>query len=340
MSFLLNFFLLFSLLNNIYSFDFPSNHSFHKDYNVEWVYFVGQIESKDKKKFGFELSFFKGKITNEIEVFPVHFAISDLENKIHYQSQTIEREFGNLGKYNFEEIRSGDYSVKILSDRKFKLIAKPRGQNFSLELDLTSTKDKIILHGKNGFSIKSRKNPEYNSNYYSISDLSPKGELNLNSKKYSIESGYVWMDHEWSKSDKNSSLSSNEVSWDWFGINFDDGSVLMCFNFRKNNLTESESFGTFINSKKEKFYFEKENEIKIKKKNSIWKSPKSNKSYSLNWEIEFLDYKVLVEPIFSEQEFIALETTGNIYWEGAVKSSILQKEKFVSGKGYMELKGY
>ncbi len=333
-------FLKLIFVSALLPFDFPKDHSFHNEFNVEWVYFVGQVESSDGKKFGFELSFFKGKLTDEIEVFPVHFAISDLDNKIHYTAQTIQRGFGNLARFDKTGIRSGDFSLKILDKTKFLINANPRNKKISLQLELSSEPDQILLQGKNGFSTKSRKFPEYNSNYYSIPNLKPRGKLVLNEKTYEIISGYTWMDHEWSKSNKNSSLSSNEVSWDWFGINFEDGSSLMCFNFRKNKSSEPESFGTYINSKKEKFYFEKENQIKIKSLENFWKSKNSKIKYQLSWQIEFLDFKILVEPIFSEQEFIALETTGNVYWEGAIKSSLTKIDKKISGKGYMELKGY
>ena len=326
---------------SLYAFDFPKDHNFHDDFKIEWCYFVGILETEEGETFGYELSFFKG-IISEKKIYPVHFAISDFKNKIHYTSQTLQRESTGLATIKPNLIQSGEYNLEIINKSKFKLKAYPKMKNFALELDLESPETEILLHGENGYSKKSRKYPNIFSYYYSIPKLKTKGFLQLNTKKYKIQNSYSWMDHEWS-SEKNIEqkfdLSSQEIQWDWISIHFEDGSILMCFNFRKNKNENSETFGTFRDKKGKVTYFERENEILFTPILQEWKSSETKKKYNLNWEIKFLDKTILIEPYINNQEFIALQSTGNIYWEGAIKARLKDKINQWNGKGYLELKG-
>lgn len=150
---------------------------------MEWCYFVGILQSSEGKKYGYELSFFKGIFGKNREAFPVHFAISDLENKKHKIAQTIERKLGGMAGYDSKQIFSGDFILKIEGKTKFHLIAKPKhSSGLSLDLFLSGKNSDLLLHGDQGKSIKSRKNPDLYSYYYSIPGLSTKGELTLDGK--------------------------------------------------------------------------------------------------------------------------------------------------------------
>src|SRR5262245_42894131 len=41
---------------------FPKDHGVHHDTRYEWWYFTGHVLSKDQRKFGFELTFFRAGI--------------------------------------------------------------------------------------------------------------------------------------------------------------------------------------------------------------------------------------------------------------------------------------
>ncbi|MDX1956988.1 MAG: lipocalin-like domain-containing protein [Leptospiraceae bacterium] len=323
---------------------FPKDHSFHPDFGLEWCYFVGNLQDDSGKSIGYELSFFKAKISEKEEIFPVHFAISNIDEKKHITSQVIERRFGNLAGYNSKEIYSGDYSVKFLSSTEFQLKAEPRNSKIKLNLllSISSTSD-ILLHGEKGYSLKSRKYPEVFSYYYSIPRLVTKGSIWIEQKEFIVKSGTSWMDHEWSSQGKtilNSprNLSSSENSWDWLCLNLSDGSDLMVFNFRKNANEEPETFGTLSN-KKEKIYFKDIGSISLVPNGKKWKSGKTKKDYQLNWKIFSKGLELEIAPNFQEQEFIAIESTGNIYWEGSVQAQGKKDSAIITGKGYLELKG-
>ncbi|HMV43414.1 MAG TPA: lipocalin-like domain-containing protein [Leptospiraceae bacterium] len=340
---------LFILINLMYlsldAFEFPKDHSFHKDFQIEWCYFVGNLKAKTGQDFGYELSFFRANMRGKKEIFPVHFAISNLSTKRHYTSQSLERRIGNLAAYTSYVIKNGDYKIEILGEAKFRISAKPRKDLISLDLLLTSTRNDILLHGKEGYSQKSNLDSNIYSYYYSIPRLITEGYIQIESQRFEIESGTSWMDHEWSAPEKDSSelkstIVSEENSWDWLCLNLSDGSDLMLFNFRKNKNTEPETFGTFRDSNGRIETFKPDGKMKLESLNEIWKSPITNKNYPMKWKVIGEDLNLVVETRFNNQEFIGFKTTGNTYWEGAIVATGIYKKQKINGKGYLELKGY
>ena len=45
-------------------------------------------------------------------------------------------------------------------------------------------------------------------------------------------------------------------------------------------------------------------------------------------------------PLLKNQELVTLQSTGNVYWEGAVAVEGQSNGQAVSGQGYVELTGY
>lgn len=314
---------------------------------MEWCYFVGILRSSEGKSYGYELSFFKGIFGKETEVFPVHFAVSDLENKNHKTAQTIERTLGGMAGYDKNGIFSGDFRLEIKGKSAFHIVAKPKNASgLSLDLTLNADPSKILLHGERGKSLKSRNNPNYYSYYYSIPRLSTKGELKVEGKKISITEGESWMDHEWSSplgSTIKAELSDRNNAWDWICILLEDGSELTVFNFRESRNSASESFGTFRSKNGTVIRLEKE--ISFLHDSSFWKSARTGKKYPLYWNLrtrsssQEAELDLRIEPFFEDQEFDSRPTTGFSYWEGAVKISGTKTGKTVRGNGYLELKG-
>lgn len=169
-----------------FHFSFPKDHSFHSDYALEWCYFVGHIKAESGNLYGYELSFFRLKFSDgedwNPEVFPVHFAISDLNQKRHETSQTIKRNLNDLAGYKNNLIYSGEFEFQILSRDQFLIKAYPKSKNIALELSLNGNGN-ILSHGKDGISIKSKRNPSIFSYYYSYPRLKTKGTLWFQGKK-------------------------------------------------------------------------------------------------------------------------------------------------------------
>lgn len=336
-------FLCFLLLPHkvLHSLDFPKDHSFHKGFKLEWCYFVGNLESTDKLKIGYELSFFKAELQGKEEIFPVHFAISENIQKKHITIDALHRRLGLLGNYTEKMISSGDYKIEILSPLEFQIIARPRNSQISLNLNLKiSNRNEILLQGPLGISLKSRKYPEIYSNYYSIPRLKTNGYIKNGDKKYEIVNGLTWMDHEWSSpsTQKNEKIGSPNTEWDWVCLNLEDGTDIMAFNFRNSKDEPSETFGTMRMKNGDLRYFSKPEEVLFFSSPDIWKSNKTGKNYKLNWSLKIGDYELNLKPNFEDQEFVALRSTGNSYWEGGIsaKGKVNGRESF--GNGYLELK--
>ncbi len=332
---------LFFPLQILHSFDFPKDHSFHKGYKLEWCYFIGNLESTDKLKIGYELSFFKAEIQGKEEIFPVHFAISENSQKKHITVDALHRRIGSLGKYTEKMIRSGDYKIEILSPLEFQIVARPRNSSISLNLSLKiSNPNEILLQGPNGISPKSRKYPDVFSNYYSIPRLKTNGYIKNGDKQYEIVNGLSWMDHEWSspRAQKNEKIGSPNTEWDWVCLNLEDGTDIMAFNFRNSKEEASESFGTIRTKNGDVRYFSNSEEVFLLPTSEVWKSKKTGKSYKLNWNLKIGEYNLILKPNFEDQEFDAIQSTGNSYWEGGITATGKINGRESTGNGYLELK--
>lgn len=324
-------------------FEFPKDHSFHPEYKLEWVYFVGWIQTETGREFGYELSFFRTDLSGKESVYPVHFAISDFQNSSHLTSQTIERGITGLGVFSTSMIQSGDFQVQILPDHRFHLKAQPRDSSIQLDLQLNPQESKpIYLQGKDGISPKSRKYPGIQSRYYSIPRLETRGEIQISGDRFRIAGGESWMDHEWSgKSGESESdkISGKESAWSWVGLWLEDGTDLTVFNFQNSPSDPVETFGSLRKKGENPEYFHKAGEVSFTPQSDLWKSQSTGRKYPLRWKIQVSDLEIEISPQFNHQEFDARSSTGNIYWEGGVRASGIRSGKKVTGKGYLELKG-
>lgn len=326
-----------------FHFSFPKDHNFHSDFGLEWCYFVGHIKAESGNLYGYELSFFRLKFSDgdswNPELYPVHFAISDLSKKRHYTSQTIKRNLGDLAGNKENRIFSGEYEFQILSKDQFLIKAKPKSGEIALELSLEGNGN-ILSHGKDGISIKSKRNPKIFSYYYSYPRLKTKGSLWIEGKKESILSGDSWMDHEWSeKTSKNiPTLAKGQSGWDWISLMDDKGGDYVFFRFRESSKVSPEIFGTYRDVRGKVTYWSDISEIQMEPMGTPWKSEITKIEYPLQWKIKYPGGEWIVSPIFNEQEFDGSDSTKTIYWEGAVKADDPIQKK--SAKGYLELKGY
>jgi predicted secreted hydrolase len=326
----------------------PKDHKFHRDSNLEWIYFVGHIKTKSGKNLGFEASFFyshlgeknfKSEKKSKSEVFPVHFAISNFDKKIHQTAQVLGRNIGGLVVNTPEKILVHDYTLEIPDSEIFQIHAVPReNPGIGISFRLLANRGQKIFHGENGFSRKSLQNPNFSSQYYSISRIPVSGKILWEGIWEEVESGQAWMDHEWTYAN----LGDQSNSWDWVGLSLDDGSDWMAFRFRPERKGISEIFGT-------KFFLDKTTAFDPNSDlewspvpGSEWTSKNSKNKYPMVWRLRSKkeDLDISVRAIFSEQEFDARLSAGLIYWEGGVLVEGFHQKKAVKGKGYMELKGY
>src|SRR5690606_15232657 len=105
----------------------------------------------------------------------------------------------------------------------FRLRASEGG--VAVDLELRPAKEPV-LQGERGLS---RKGPEPGnaSYYYSLTRLETRGTVTGDGEPAEV-TGLSWLDREWSTS----ALSGDQVGWDWFALQVDDGWELMLYRLR------------------------------------------------------------------------------------------------------------
>ena len=128
--------------------------------------------------------------------------------------------------------------------------------------------------------------------------------------------GTAWVDHEWSSQ----YLAPEASGWDWCGLNLDDGGALMAFRIR------DKAGGTFYAPPGVAF-------TPLR----TWRSPRTGVHYPVAMRVTAGGRDYELEPLMDDQELDARASTGNLYWEGAVRARRASRQV---GRGYLELTGY
>jgi predicted secreted hydrolase len=141
------------------------------------------------------------------------------------------------------------------------------------------------------------------------------------------------MDHEWSTS----GLAFDQVGWDWFSIQLDDGGELMVFQMRKEDGSiDPFSSGTFITREGSTRHLNRGDfEIRVE---DTWRSPHTGATYPARWTVTVpaVDLALEIEPHLAHQEL----NVSYAYWEGAVRVDGEREGRPVRGHGYVEMTGY
>ena len=69
-----------------------------------------------------------------------------------------------------------------------------------------------------------------------------------------------------------------------------------------------------------------------------WRSPTSNASYPVQWQLDTPAGRFAVQSLMDAQELDSRASTGTIYWEGL--SELLNSQGQRVGLGYLEMTGY
>ena len=322
--------------------EFPKDFGPHPEYQTEWWYYTGNLESEQGDRFGYQLTIFRRAVRPESErteresnwateqIYMGHFAVSDINAREHYAFERFSRGAAGLAGAQSEpyQVWLDNWQVSQLSEGQYQLTAEQDG--ISLDLLLEDLKGPI-LHGEEGYS---QKGPDKGnaSHYYSQTRMETSGSIQTNRGSYQV-SGLSWKDHEFSTS----ALSSGQVGWDWFSIQLDDGSELMVFQIRREDGTiDPYSSGTLVNPDGSVIDLAREDfNIEVQ---DFWWSAESGAEYPSLWRIEVpeIGLQIQVQPLISDQEMIMAYT----YWEGAVDATGTRNGGLISGVGFVEMTGY
>jgi len=323
-------------------FSFPADHGPHPEFRNEWWYLTGNLDGENGERFGFELTIFRFLLAppgereqvsrwQSDQVYIGHFAITDVGNEMFRVAQRFSRGSMGLAGATAEPFRVWveDWSIAVSSGAAMTWHLQAVDQDMLLDLNLTQLKQPV-LNGQHGLSRKSAE-PGNASYYYSISRLQTEGALQIGEQQFSV-TGFSWLDREWSSS----ALAADQVGWDWFALQLDDGSELMLYQLRRvDGSRDPLSAGTWIGRNGDSDHLDAgEFDIEI---TQFWDSPLGGR-YPNGWRIHIpgLDLQLDVQPVIDDQELSATVR----YWEGAVDVSGKRNGNRLAGRGYVELTGY
>ncbi len=328
-----------------WAYEFPKDHGNHGEFKTEWWYFTGNLRAEGGREFGYQLTFFRQGITPPSErvpaesrfvagdVYLVHFAVTDLADEVYYHGQLASRgAFDEAGAV----VVAGDgneprrlawlqgSSVSLLPGGGFRIV----GKDADAEIDLTLSPTKSpVVHGKDGVSQKAA-GVGRASYYYSLTSLATTGTVKVGEEEFSVE-GKSWFDHEWATNQ----LGEDQVGWDWFSLQFDDGTELMVFQIRqRGGGRDVHSSGTFVGTDGVGVSIA-DHEFSLEA-GRTWTSPETGAIYPLEWKLAVpkLGLDLTVAARLDGQEQV-LEPVS--YWEGSVRASGSHE-----GVGYLEMTGY
>jgi predicted secreted hydrolase len=332
----------FARADGSHGWEFPRDFGAHPNYQTEWWYYTGNLESESGRRFGYQLTFFRRGLVPSQEfaprgsrwaanqVYMGHFALSDIQAGEHFFFERFSRGSADLAGVQVDpyQVWLENWQVVQTSEGKYQLQAAQGGIQIDLALlDLKGP----ILNGQEGFSLKG--SGEGNASYYfSQTRLATQGTVGISGEEFLV-SGLSWMDHEFSTS----ALSPGQVGWDWFSLQLSDGSDLMVFQIRRSDGSiDPFSSGTLVTPDGEAYHLS-EGQFKIQVVNT-WHSPHSDAQYPASWVLEVPSIGLIleIEPYMDDQEVNA----AYVYWEGAVGFEGTYGDKLVQGSGYVEMTGY
>ena len=328
-----------------YEFVFPRDHFAHPEFQIEWWYYTGNLNTADGRRFGYELTFFRNAIErgepatspwDVDQIYLAHFTLSDIRGDRFLQAERVNRAGPGIAGASLEKraIWNGNWLVEWLD------VDNPRGtqrmravaDGIAIDFELTPAKDPVI-HGVNGVSQKAEGAGKA-SHYISFTRLNTRGAITLDGERLQVL-GESWMDHEFSTD----SMGEGQRGWDWISILLEDGSELMLYRMRRDDgASDPHSAGTYIDETGRATHLAVEEYEMVP--GGWWTSPRTGGRYPLEWMVRAprLGLEFRVTTPLKEQEVVSRR--GPSYWEGAVDIAGNGPSGPIRGRGYVEMTGY
>lgn len=329
---------------------FPRDHGAHHAFRTEWWYVTANLDGDDGARYGVQLVFFRqalrppaatprpGSLAAD-EVILAHAALTDARGRRFFAEERLARRAGGLGSVHGPaagqpfEVVCADWSARAGSegDGFLPLALRAGGERFAFALSVQPGKPPV-LQGERGLSRKSDE-PGNASIYYSMTRLPIDGELVVDGVRCAVR-GQAWLDREWSTS----ALGADQVGWDWFSLQLDDGSELMWYQLRRRDgSVDPWSRGSLV---------EPDGTLRalgrgdvVAEPSGSWRAADGAASYPARWRLVgtgAVPFELEVAPVLPDQELRVLVR----YWEGAVDVRGTRAGAAVAGRGYLEMTGY
>ncbi|WP_018946331.1 lipocalin-like domain-containing protein [Thioalkalivibrio sp. AKL17] len=328
------------------AFEFPRDHGPHPGFRNEWWYLTGNLDDPDGGRHGFHITFFRVALAPELEGDPAfhgsswatprlwmaHAAILDVEGDWHGSEERFARDAAGLAGASEPAGRVWleDWELAGLAGDTWDLRFTVDGRELELELDPERAP---VLQGEAGLSQKGPE-PGNASYYYSVPRIAARGTLRDANDDERLLSGQAWLDREWSSG----ALAAGQIGWNWFALQFDDGTDLMYYQLRREDGAPHErSKGRWMPADAPDHELRPEH-VELEPLRHA-RMPSGNR-YPVVWAMTVTlpdgnsPRRFRVEAV---REFQEMDTVIP-YWEGAV--DIRDEEGELLGRGFVELTGY
>ena len=318
------------------AFTFPQDHGAHPEYATEWWYLTGNLQTDSGRRFGYQFTLFRVGLKpgepdadsawRTRQVYMGHLAISDAAEAQHYSAERFARAAAGLAGNRLTpfEVWLGPWSLQ--ADAAFSTLSlNADTESIGITLQLQADASPLVLQGERGLSRKSA-TPGNASYYYSLTRLPTQGELRIGAERFNVE-GDSWMDREWSSS----ALDRDQVGWDWFALQLEDGHDLMYYQLRDaSGDSHPSSRGSLVgpDGQVQQLLPAKVTLTPLR----YWQAGDGTR-YPVSWRLQVSEpaLDLEVQALFDDQR---MEHSVR-YWEGAVDVSGSH-----AGRGYLELSGY
>lgn len=330
---------------------FPRDHGPHPGFRTEWWYVTGHVATAAGRRFGVQLVFFRqalaattparaGELAARDMVF-AHAAIADVDGGRFRFAERLSRAAAGLAEARGATSADDPLVVRCLDwsatgqrggDGLLPLDLRAQGDGFALALSLTAGKP-VVLQGDAGLSRKSAE-PGNASHYYSLTRLPLAGRLTVDGQAHDVQ-GEGWLDREWSTS----ALGREQVGWDWFSLQLDDGSELMWYQLRRQDgARDPWSRGCLVARDGTSLALAPTDVTATPE--GEWLAADGGARYPARWRLAGSaggePFDLVVEPLLPDQELRVIVR----YWEGACAVRGNRSGRPVGGRGYVEMTGY
>jgi len=326
-----------------YQYSFPRDHFNHPDFQTEWWYYTGNLQSSDGHRFGFELTFFRQAVnqnpSRETEwdihdLYIAHLALSDLSAGRFYHAERTQRAGPGLAGADESAGRIWNGNWQIQWKESVQLLQAISG-DFALDFTLHPEKQPVI-HGENGISQKAAGSGNA-SHYISLTRLATRGTITLHGTAFQV-SGLSWMDHEFFTHQ----LTADQAGWDWLSLQFTDRAELMLFHIRrKDGSIDPFSSGTYIDAQGNSTHL-RQSDFVLQPAGETWKSASTGAIYPIHWKIVVAKLGITLDAQtqLASQELASNSQLVPSYWEGAIRLTGNRGAEPLTGVGYLEMTGY
>ncbi|NMM04360.1 carotenoid 1,2-hydratase [Paraburkholderia sp. RP-4-7] len=322
----------------------PQDTGSHPAFRTEWWYATGWLTTRDNQPLGFQITFFRSATGHDAadpsafapsQLIIAHAALSDPALGHLTHDQRIARQGFGLAyaKPDNTDVKLDAWKIIRAADGHYDVTVDANG--FALHLALTPTQAPLV-QGERGYSRKGPR-PEQASYYYSEPQLRVTGSVvrpiaaGSKSAGETAVTGAAWLDHEWSST----LLHTDAVGWDWLGANLTDGSALMAFKVRSRDGHAVWAHAALRS---------RDGQVKTFGRDQVdftsvrtWRSPRTNTAYPVSMMVKTGALTWRLDPLMDDQELDSRQSTGAVYWEGAVR---VRRDGADVGRAYLELTGY